>query len=777
MNKVLIEQWFVELIDKEHLKGWYSGYQNTIYKVVDYRKKLVEGYKLTAENDEEFLALLLKNDENGVASKGQSVLSNNVYAQLIKNEGFLKSVEQLILDPNLENYTYFRQFGDDLLNQLGSTKRPLLFNRACASCTLKVSAVVDEIKFDRLLKYLDKNNIMQIPEDIKKKNWYERNIFVVSQLREALSDLIESNQANEYWVNIFLWEIYAVKVAGFNAEKVIEILDKRYPETYTGTVHIAAFRTQNGRELALDPKSQTAIIICDSKPPENLNLSIKQYYKIDDSRHHHLSTHAKTLDVGHEAYSIIINNINELEAFCQWYEVNETLFDLNMVKKEDKDMNSLVSLQPLNQILFGPAGTGKTYHTVNHALQIIDPNFYEAHKAPEKRDTLKQEFQKYVDNGQIQFVTFHQSFSYEDFIEGIRVKSVNNQLNYSVEPGIFKYICDQAENFNKRNLFDQQVATDESIIQAISSLVERAKEQEIIFHTKRNLVFKVRSNTRGTLIATTSNDTDIVLANKYIRDYLKVQSEEIIAQKSYEWAIAKSLRSEVEYQSIDSNPQSLPYVLIIDEINRGNISRIFGELITLIEESKRKGNAEELSTVLPYSKESFSVPNNLYIIGTMNSSDRSLTGLDLALRRRFTFTEMAPNPSLLFGVNVEGVEIDRLLDILNQRIEILLDRDHCIGHAYFMPLKDKPELSVLKDIFLQKIIPLLQEYFFDDWEHIHAVLNENEMLKKKYNASKMNGLFKTSKSMSRDIWEVNTQAFDDLNAYQTIYAGTDLEAE
>lgn len=773
----MIEQWFVELIDKERLKGWYSGYQDTIHKVADYRKKLVEGYKLTAENDEEFLALLLKNDENGVASKGQSVLSNNVYAQLIKNEGFLKSVEQLILDPNLENYTYFRQFGDDLLNQLGSTKRPLLFNRACASCTLKVSAVVDEIKFDRLFKYLDKNNIIQIPEDIKKKNWYERNIFVVSQLREALSDLIESNQANEYWVNIFLWEIYAVKAAGFNAEKVVEILDKRYPETYTGTVHIAAFRTKNGRELALDPKSQTAIIICDSKPPENLNLSIKQYYKIDDSRHHHLSTHAKTLDIGHEAYSIIINNINELEAFCQWYEVKEALFGLNMVKKEDKDMNSLVSLQPLNQILFGPAGTGKTYHTLNHALQIIDPDFYEAHKAPEQRDTLKQEFQKYVDNGQIQFVTFHQSFSYEDFVEGIRVKSVNNQLNYSVEPGIFKYICDQAENFNKRNLFDQQVATDESIIQAISSLVERAKEQEIIFHTKRNLVFKIRSNTRGTLIATTSNDTDIVLANKYIRDYLKVQSEEIIAQKSYEWAIAKSLRSEVEYQSIDSNPQSLPYVLIIDEINRGNISRIFGELITLIEESKRKGNAEELSTILPYSKESFSVPNNLYIIGTMNSSDRSLTGLDLALRRRFTFTEMAPNPSLLSNVEVEGIEIDRLLNILNQRIEILLDRDHCIGHAYFMPLKDRPELSVLKEIFLQKIIPLLQEYFFDDWEHIHAVLNENGMLKQKYNASEMNGLFKNPKSMNRDIWEVNIQAFNDQNAYKAIYTGTDLEAE
>jgi 5-methylcytosine-specific restriction enzyme B len=153
------------------------------------------------------------------------------------------------------------------------------------------------------------------------------------------------------------------------------------------------------------------------------------------------------------------------------------------------------------------------------------------------------------------------------------------------------------------------------------------------------------------------------------------------------------------------------FVLIIDEINRGNISRIFGELITLIEASKREGEDEALDVVLPYSKERFSVPQNLYLIATMNTADRSLTGLDVALRRRFKFEEVSPRPELLHGIKVEGLDIEQLVIVLNERIEMLLDRDHCLGHSYFLPLRTDATIERLALTFDCDIIPLLREYF------------------------------------------------------------------
>ena len=196
-------------------------------------------------------------------------------------------------------------------------------------------------------------------------------------------------------------------------------------------------------------------------------------------------------------------------------------------------------------------------------------------------------------------------------------------------------------------------------------------------------------------------------------------------------------------------------------------------MITLIEDSKRQDADEALSVTLPYSKEEFSVPDNVYIIGTMNSSDRSLTGLDIALRRRFTFVEMPPRPELLNGVMVDGLDLGQLLKVINQRIEVLLDRDHCIGHANFMSLKDKPTLENLAEIFKQKIIPQLQEYFFDDWSKINLVLFQNGMVTED-NEIDISSLFpvdaqiETDYSERKKVWRINDDAFKTINAFKKI---------
>jgi len=219
-------------------------------------------------------------------------------------------------------------------------------------------------------------------------------------------------------------------------------------------------------------------------------------------------------------------------------------------------------------------------------------------------------------------------------------------------------------------------------------------------------------------------------------------------------------------------------VLIIDEINRGNVSRIFGELITLIEVSKRAGAAEALSVTLPYSKMAFSVPANVYLIGTMNTADRSLAGLDIALRRRFVFREMPPLPGLLKSVVVQGVSIGELLAALNERIEVLLDRDHLLGHAYFLPLADEGRntLPVLADIFRRQVLPLLQEYFFEDWERIAWVLNDPTKLERHrflvQQGRDLSLLFPggLADRLKDRRWRVNDDAFETIDSFAGILA-------
>jgi len=216
--------------------------------------------------------------------------------------------------------------------------------------------------------------------------------------------------------------------------------------------------------------------------------------------------------------------------------------------------------------------------------------------------------------------------------------------------------------------------------------------------------------------------------------------------------------------------QNQPYVLIIDEINRGNTSKIFGELITLIEKTKRAGEVEAVELTLPYSGDSFSVPNNLYIIGTMNTADRSLALIDTALRRRFDFIEMMPKAEEIKVSDIDGVDIKKLLTKINERIEALYDREHTIGHAFFMKLTEKSNVDDLAKIFRNNILPLLEEYFFEDWEKISQVLGKSAI----YEEHKFSNLGPDFESLGKSYRRVD-EKLKVPSTYQAIYQSASVD--
>jgi len=212
------------------------------------------------------------------------------------------------------------------------------------------------------------------------------------------------------------------------------------------------------------------------------------------------------------------------------------------------------------------------------------------------------------------------------------------------------------------------------------------------------------------------------------------------------------------------------FVLVIDEINRANISKVFGELITLLEADKREGEVNAVTLKLPYSGTEFSVPANLHVIGTMNTADRSIALLDTALRRRFEFEELAPDPTTLAGVVIESVDLEKLLTALNDRIETLFDRDHRIGHAFLIGITS---LQGLDKVFRRKVLPLLQEYFYENWSNVRRALNDygngEFVLKRDLRPLKTDGDEGISDE-SRIVYSVNEAPFP-VTAYQNIYTG------
>ncbi|EHL4388028.1 AAA family ATPase [Campylobacter jejuni] len=401
---------------------------------------------------------------------------------------------------------------------------------------------------------------------------------------------------------------------------------------------------------------------------------------------------------------------------CKFFAIPKNTFSKDDFKIIKDNINNNISL---NQILYGSPGTGKTYHTIDKALEILGENL-------ESRDEKKAKFDEYVKNGQIVFTTFHQSYGYEEFVEGIKPSlnsDENSQINYKVKDGIFKELCKKALE-NRDDI--------ESFNFYINDLKEKTKEDannpEKYFqlpNTKYSIQYRGGKTFRIKFDDMSKNHKDYPVSIDNIEKLYKTSNIDEIYNSAYVKAILNYLKSQglKDYKEKDEKI-NLPYIIIIDEINRGNVSKIFGELITLIEPSKRLGNEEALELTLPYSGEKFGVPKNVYIIGTMNTADRSITSLDTALRRRFEFVEMMPDVSKL-SIDCEGINLQELLKAINTRIEYLLDREKTIGHAFFISVEN---LESLKKVFKNRIIPLLQEYFYNDYALIDAVLNKNGML-------------------------------------------------
>lgn len=474
---------------------------------------------------------------------------------------------------------------------------------------------------------------------------------------------------------------------------------------------------------------------------------------------------------------------------------------------------------PLNQILYGPPGTGKTYNTINKALEILG-----VETQGKSRAELKAKFDEFRQNGQIEFVTFHQSFSYEEFVEGIKPNTDNPEnMVYEVQDGIFKKICEKAliDDNKKINILRKNIEIYRNdMIKTIKQIQQPLNYQGVEFKITDeakdiladNPAFVIQVGNLKQILDKMQNFENI---DKIIEEVLSNYVDDKPKLLDY----VKRYKAFIDYiENTLLKPE--PYILIIDEINRGNISKILGELITLIEPSKRIGADEELRVSLPYSAnefdggKGFGVPKNLYIIGTMNTADRSIALLDTALRRRFEFVEMMPQPELLKNIwivkdteqrdNENQVipenrmeELDKymseksnflyqILNSINNRIEFLLDREHTIGHAFFFEKakfykKDKLEwyeltLESLKEIFVKKIIPLLQEYFYDDYAKIDAVLNGNKMIE--IAEVKVSSLFsKKDKDLELDdkkiykITPFENEIWDNPQTYKNIYVG------
>jgi len=515
-----------------------------------------------------------------------------------------------------------------------------------------------------------------------------------------------------------------------------------------------------------------------------------------------------------------------------------TVFRINLSGRA----NIQKEISPMNLILYGPPGTGKTFTTTAEAVRLC------GEPVPEDRAELMVAYQRLLAAGRIEFVTFHQSLSYEEFVEGLRPETQGAEgqeldadeldtagFRLKVEDGIFKRICERArldpgEGLGNRRLdrtrpifkiaLGRRLQEEEQIKDALEAneirhgwggKIDWSAERfddwaEVRAELERQTGREVGSHA-GELVCTFSFRSDMQIGDYVVvsdgrdrmRAFGKITSNYFYDpthhphRRKVEWlwrddqgaerakfypngfrqhTVYKLKSTLVDWDGLEeivlgadrSSPaeSAHPYVLIIDEINRANISKVFGELITLLEPDKRLRAENEIRLTLAYSKRLFGVPANLHVVGTMNTADRSIALLDTALRRRFTFREMMPDSSVLTETATNcGIDLPRLLSMINERIEYLYDREHQIGHAYFSSCRSRADVD---EVMRHKVIPLLAEYFFEDWAKIAAVLGDLESHERPINGgflkrSILNAPpgFEDGDAVPRFRWEVRSE--------------------
>ena len=469
----------------------------------------------------------------------------------------------------------------------------------------------------------------------------------------------------------------------------------------------------------------------------------------------------------------------------------------------------------LNTILYGPPGTGKTFATARRCVEICEGPLNNL-----QDDEIHRRYNMLVENRRVEFITFHQSYSYEEFIEGLRPAETKSSAGFCLvpEPGVLKDIADRARfSLAGRKIFKMSLGSpkegrkyEEIFKQSIESgyaylgggdvdwsdpkfdngdeidrywLKEKLEpgQAKHFLKTFRNsvekrdiLIIPAKSNkfrAIGEVVGSYEYSPDSGYRHRrtvqwYWSDEIGRSSTEIYREQLTHAHAIRKLKPELIIREKLLDYIRRPYVLIIDEINRANISKVMGEMITLLEEDKREGAENGVVVRLPYSREPFTLPANLHILGTMNTADRSIALIDTALRRRFQFEELAPDPSKL-KEDVDGIKLREVLKAINERLEYLIDRDRLIGHAWLMQAETKADVD---SVMRHKIIPLIAEYFYDDWRKVSAVLGDTDDFIQRQELQRPPGLEEAEVDEDRFRWTMKKEEFP-LEAYSRLIAG------